>query len=375
MAKNTARLIIASTDNCADLFWATKFHVPDPIVFFEHRGKKYLVASDLEVGRAQKEADVDHVLSHSVYDETLKRKGAKRRPGDVTASILKEKGIRELVVPSYFPVASAESLKSFGFHITVGPDPFYPERQYKTLEEKKNIVEAIRATEAGILEAIRLIKAAKIKNGKIIHQKRILTSETLRRIIEIKMLENGALGQHTIVACGKQAADPHCRGTGPLYAHQTIVLDVFPKSIRTGYYGDVSRTILKGYASDAVMRMYQAVRESQAAGVKAVRHGIDAAKVHQKVSDVLSSHGFKTFVKNGHPQGFIHSTGHGLGLDIHEAPRVSRLSNILKKGMVVTVEPGLYYEDLGGVRIEDDVYVTQNGCENLVKIAKTFVIP
>ncbi|QQR79594.1 MAG: aminopeptidase P family protein [Deltaproteobacteria bacterium] len=372
--QNTARLIIASSENCADLFWATRFHVPDPIVFFETRGKKYMIASDLEVGRAQKEADVDYVLSYSAYDEKLKRKGVKRKSGDITAFILKEKGIKHLIVPSYFPLASAENLKAFGFKVTVQTDPFYPERQYKTLEEKKNIIEAIRATEAGILEAIRIVKTSKIKAGKIVYQNKVLTSETLRRIIEIKMLENGALGQHTIVACGKQAADPHCRGTGPLYAHQTIVLDVFPKSIRTGYYGDVSRTILKGHASDAVMKMFEAVRDSQAVGVKSVRHGVDAAVVHKKVSDVLEQHGYKTFTKNGKPQGFIHSTGHGLGLDIHEAPRVSRLSNILEKGMVVTVEPGLYYEELGGVRIEDDVYVTQTGCENLVKIPKQFIL-
>lgn len=373
--KNTARFLIASSETSADLFWATQFHVPDPIVYFEYKGKKYLVASDLEVGRAQKEASVDHVLSYSDYDEKVKLSGSKRRAGDVIAKILKEKGIRTLLVPSYFPLGSAENLRSFGFKVTPQPDPFYPERQHKTLEEKKNIIEAIRATEAGILEAMRVLKVSKIKSGKIVYQNKVLTSENLRRIIEIKMLENNALGQHTIVACGRQAADPHCRGTGPLYAHQTIVLDVFPKSIRTGYYGDVSRTVLKGSASDEILRMYEAVKDSQAGGVKTVKHGIDAAIVHKKVSAILEERGYKTFVHNGKPQGFIHSTGHGLGLDIHEAPRVSRLSNILEKGMVVTVEPGLYYENLGGVRIEDDVYVTQGGCENLVKIPKNFVIP
>ncbi len=371
---NTARLMIAGSEICADLYWATRFYVPDPIVFFIHKDRKYLVASDLEVSRAKKEAHVDHVLSYSDYEQKLKKIGSKRREGDVIHLILHEKKIKKLQVPSYFPLHQAEVLKKFGYVIETLPDPFFPERQIKTQEEKKNIIEAIRATETGIQKAFDILKRSKIKNGKIYHQGSPLTSEALRQVIEITMMEHGALGQHTIVACGKQAADPHCRGFGPLYAHQPIVLDVFPKSMRTGYYGDVSRTVLKGKASDPVKKMYKAVREAQENGIRTIRAGVDAAKVHAVVCSTLEKAGFKSGVIRGKPQGFIHSTGHGLGLDIHELPRVSRLKDILKKGNVVTVEPGLYYDDLGGIRIEDDVYVTQTGCENLTHVSKVFEI-
>lgn len=371
----TARLIIASSETCADLYWATHFYVPDPIVFFIHQRSKYLVASDLEVSRAKKEAHVDHVFLYSDYERKIKKSGAKRREGDVLHIILHEKKIKKLQVPSDFPLRQAEILKKFGYMIETLPNPFFPERQIKTHEEKKNIIEAIRATEVGIQKAFDILKKSRIKHGKIHHQGSLLTSERLRGAIEMAMMAQGALGQHTIVACGKQAADPHCHGFGPLYAHQPIVLDVFPKSMRTGYYGDVSRTVLKGKASDSIKKMHRAVKAAQENGIRTIRAGINAAKVHAVVCRTLEEAGFKSGLIRGKPQGFIHSTGHGLGLDIHELPRISRLPDTLKKGNVVTVEPGLYYDDLGGIRIEDDVYVTQTGCENLTRISKVFEIP
>jgi len=375
MSSSAARLIIASSETCADLYWATRFYVPDPIVFFEHRGRKILVASDLEYGRAKKEAEVDRVISYSDCEKKLKKKGKEKiGEGDILDFLFKERKVRTLQVPSYFPIRQAEILKKKGYRIEPVPDPFFPEREIKSAEEKKYIVESLRATERGIEAAIEVLQRAKIKKGKIYRNGTPLTSEELRKVIEMKMMELGAIGQHTIVACGRQAADPHCRGFGPLYANQTIVLDVFPKSARTGYHGDITRTVLKGRASKTLKKMYAAVRQAQENGIKTIRAGVDASKVHGIVSQTMEQQGFKTGYIRGKPQGFIHSTGHGLGLDIHEAPRVSRLSNILKKGNVVTVEPGLYYDDLGGIRIEDVVYVTNGGCEVLTKIPKIFEI-
>jgi Xaa-Pro aminopeptidase len=371
---SSARLIIAGSEQCADLYWATRFYVPDPIAFLEHKGRKILIASDLEVSRARKEADVHLVLSQADYEDKLRKRGLPIRPGAVLDAVLRERRIKVLQVPTYFPFHQAEMLRKRGYRIEVVPDPFYPEREIKTLAEKKHITEALRATEAGIQAAIDVLRKSKVKNGKIYRNGSILTSEALRGVIETTMMAKGALGQHTIVACGKQASDPHCRGSGPLYAHQTIVLDVFPKSMATGYHGDITRTVVKGGASETLKKMYAAVKRSQEAGIRAIRHGVDAAKVHGDVSRVLDDAGFKTGLINGKPQGFIHSTGHGLGLDIHESPRVSRLSNKLKTGHVVTVEPGLYYEKLGGIRIEDVVYVTKKGCDVLTRIPKVFEI-
>lgn len=375
MKKHSARLIIANSEQCADLYWATRFYVPDPIPYFEFQGKSFLIASDLEYGRAKKEADVDTVYSYSECEKQLKKAGVEKPNSiDVLNDLFRKRKIRVLEVPSYFPIGFAEPLRKKGYRIIPVRDPFFPEREIKSQQEKKSIIETLRATEAGIQAAIDVLKKSKIKNGKIYRDGKILTSEALRSVIEMTMLERGAIGQQTIVASGRQGADPHCRGSGPLMAHTPIVLDVFPKSIRTGYYGDITRTVLKGKASESLKKMYFVVRQSQEAGIKKVRAGIDAAQVHGEVCKVLNASGFETGVLNGKPQGFIHSTGHGLGLDIHERPRVSRLSEILKVGNVITVEPGLYYEKLGGIRIEDVVFVTKAGCEVLTKIPKVFEI-
>lgn len=372
---NAARLIIADSEHCADLYWATRFYVPDPIIYLEFRGKKILVAPDLEISRAKKEAAVDLVLSFSEYDKRFEKSGKKAKEGDVLDRILRERKIRVLQVPSTFPVRQAFLLKKKGYRIEPIADPFFPGREIKSAREKSQIVETLRATEAGIQAAIDLLRRSKIKAGKIYFNGRLLTSEKLRTVIELKMMERGALGQHTIVACGRQAAEPHCRGFGPLYANQTIVMDVFPKSVSTGYYGDISRTVLKGKASTTLKKMYTAVRRAQENGIRTIRAGVDAAKVHAKVAATMEAAGFKTERHRGQPQGFIHSTGHGMGLEIHEPPRLGRLSTKLRKGNVVTVEPGLYYKDLGGIRIEDVVYVTKTGREVLTRLPKVFEIP
>ncbi len=369
-----AHLIIASSDASADLFWATRFYTPDPIVYLEHRGKKILVASDLELSRARREAEVDLVLPVSRYESRLKKSLRKRREGDLLDVILRERRIRSLEVPADFPLRQAEILKKRGYAVRTAQGLFYPERQIKSAREKSFIVQTLRATEEAIRTAIEVLRRSKIKGGKIYRNGTMLTSEGLRRVIESTLMEQGALGQHTIVSCGRQSADPHCRGTGPLTANQPIVLDVFPKSVTTGYYGDITRTVLRGRASETLQKMYAAVRRGQEAGIAMIRDGANGSKVHQAVATAMEKAGFKTETVRGRPQGFIHSTGHGLGLEIHEPPRIGRLPGRLKKGNIVTVEPGLYYEDLGGIRIEDVVFVTRTGCDILTKIPKVFEI-
>lgn len=370
----SARLIIADSESCSDLYWATKFFVPDPIFFLEHRGRKTLVASDLEYARAKKEAQVEEVLPLTRYRREAERKTGEVRDIDIFHEVLRGKKIRSLEVPSYFPYRIAAGLLKKGYRLTPIPDPFYPERMVKTPEEKKQIAKSSRVTEEAIRMAIAAIKKSRVKSGRLYLGGTLLTSELLRKMMEMKMLEEGCLGRHTIVSGGRQAADPHSLGSGPLLANWPIVLDVFPKSVATGYYADITRTVIKGKPSWRLKAMYEAVREAQAKGTSLVREGVNGATIHRAVTAVLEKRGFRTGLKNGRPQGFIHGTGHGLGLDIHEPPRVNQYPAILGKGYVVTIEPGLYYEDLGGIRIEDDVYVTKTGCEVLTRLPKQFEI-
>jgi Xaa-Pro aminopeptidase len=372
MASSCAKLIIADSESSADLLWATGFFVPDPIIFIEKNKKRYIALNDLEYSRGLKEANVHKVFSH----EELKKEIRKNKTSlmDLLEVLLKKLRIRSLLVPPNFPLKFADQLRGRGIRVTAGEDPFFPKRAIKTQEEKNAIITAIRNTECAIGQATEVLKASKVKKGILYWRDQRLTSERLRYVIDFALLKQGYLARDTIVACGKQAADPHCRGSGPLRAHETIVIDVFPRSSKTGYHADISRTFVKGRASETVKKMHQAVRAGQLAAQALIKHGADGSKVHAAACKAIEKFGFRTERVNGTLQGFIHSTGHGLGLDVHEFPRVSSAKEKLKAGHVVTVEPGLYYPEHGGIRIEDDVYVTRAGCEVLSKLGRALEI-
>ncbi|HET8575937.1 MAG TPA: M24 family metallopeptidase, partial [Methylomirabilota bacterium] len=184
------------------------------------------------------------------------------------------------------------------------------------------------------------------------------------------LMENDCIAQHTIIACGEQGVDPHNQGSGPIRPHQGIIFDIFPRSSATRYFADMTRTVVKGRASDELKRIYDAVLAAQLRGIALVRAGASGAAIHAEVNRTLEDRGYLTGVVNGRNQGFFHGTGHGVGLDIHEPPRVSRVDQQLEAGHVVTVEPGLYYPGRGAVRIEDIVVVEEGGCRNLTRAPK-----
>jgi Xaa-Pro aminopeptidase len=204
-----------------------------------------------------------------------------------------------------------------------------------------------------------MLRASKIAGRKLIFQGKPLTSERLKFAIEVACLEAGAVSAYTIVAGGDQACDPHERGTGPLRPHELIIIDIFPRVTRTGFHGDMTRTFLRGRASDAQRALVSAVRAAQRAALETIRAGVNGRNVHRKVVDVFTARGFETKHTPTGSVGFFHGTGHGLGLAVHEPPRMSgSVDSTLKKDAVVTVEPGLYYPGLGACRIEDVVQVT-----------------
>jgi len=191
----------------------------------------------------------------------------------------------------------------------------------------------------------------------------------LRGEIEAEISRRGGIALGTITAPGRQGADPHQVGWGPIAAHQPIVIDIFPRSQRSGYYGDLSRTLVKGQASDTVQRAFAAVAEAQKRAVAVLAPGRCPRAVHQLVVDYFAEQGYLTEYGQGRlPCGFFHSTGHGLGLEVHEAPGLNlRESLPLQSGNILTVEPGLYYPEWGGIRLEDVVVLRAEGCENLTQ--------
>lgn len=369
-------LIIDSSESNSDLFYKTKFFVPDPVIFLEHRGKSTLVLNDLEYDRGKSESDADEVLSYSSCVSELRKKKIKNISSvDVVDYILRQKRIKSLTVQKHFPLHFADELRKRGYSIRSTKDlMLYPERLKKSSGELRNLKNSIRKTTEAMNLAIQMVSKSVIKNNKLYYRGSVLTSEKVKGSIDSYLARNGFTASHTIVACGKHSWMPHNTGRGQLYAHKPIIIDIFPRSQTTGYFGDMTRTVVKGKPPEKLVDMYKTVLEGQKMGIKLIRNKTKGRDIHSKILELFKKRGFNTENLNGKPQGFIHSTGHGLGLDIHEPPRIGMSNEILEEGNVVTVEPGLYYEKLGGIRIEDVVYVTNNGCRNLTRYKKQFVV-
>ena len=369
--KNKAtRLIVAASETDPDMLYATKFWAPDPFIFLERNGKRTLVLSDLEIDRGRKQAKADEFVIFSRLEHEVQGKSKKAPPyGKVLAHFLRKRGIRSAVVPSNFPLGYAQELAANKIHVQATNGLFWPEREAKSEKEIEMIGRALRITETGLKRAIEVLKASKPGAGKRLRWSgKTLTSEMLRAEIDSAILRAGGIPTGTIVAGGDQACDPHERGFGPLYANSLIILDVFPRDAKTGYFGDLTRTVLHGRAGEAQRNLWDTVKAGQALALKKIKAGVDGVTIHKVIQELFADRGFPTEVRKGRRVGFFHGTGHGLGLEIHEHPRLQKVT--LKDRQVLTVEPGLYYPGLGGVRLEDVVVVTKNSCRMLSRFPK-----
>ncbi|MDW7649072.1 MAG: Xaa-Pro peptidase family protein [Nitrospiraceae bacterium] len=368
-----ATVFIAASESDANLYYATKFIAPDPFIYLEINGERILVMSDLEMDRAKSQSSVDRVLSYSEVEARAKTQGISE-PGtvEVVHILLREAGITQILVPANFPFGHAVKFQSLGYQLHPKRDPFYEQRVVKTAEEVRYIEIAQRATEQAVAGAHDLLRQASITKGQLWFEGAPLTSERVKKFINVALMESDCVAQHTIVAGGEQACDPHNEGSGPLPAHRSVIFDVFPRSASNRYFADMSRTVVRGAPSPELKRLYQTVLDAQEEAITKIKDGADGKRIHQGICARFEKAGYKTGLVNGRMQGYFHGTGHGVGLDIHEAPRISRTGSLLQEGHVVTVEPGLYYPGLGAVRIEDMVLVTKDGCRNLTNFQKVF---
>lgn len=368
-----ATVFIAASEQDSNLYYATKFIAPDPFIYLEIKGERILVMNDLEMDRARSQASVDRVLSFSEIERRARDHGV-AAPGsvDIIHVVLRDARIKHVLVPANFPFSHAARLQELGYQVHAKPDPFYEQRVVKTAEEVRHIEAAQRATEEAVSAAHTLLRQATIVGEQLWLDGSPLTSERIKKHINVKLMESDCVAQHTIVAGGEQACDPHNEGSGPLPAHRSIIFDVFPRSATTRYFADMSRTVVRGTPHQELQKLYAIVKDAQEEAITKIKDGADGMKIHRGICDRFEKAGYKTGLVNGRMQGYFHGTGHGVGLDIHEAPRISRTGSLLQEGHVVTVEPGLYYPGLGAVRIEDMVLVTRDGCRNLTDFPKRF---
>ncbi|HAO80226.1 MAG TPA: aminopeptidase P family protein [Verrucomicrobia subdivision 3 bacterium] len=373
MKRPETLLIFTDSEHDANMLYATGLFVPDPFAYLNIRGRALLVMSDLEIDRARVQAPHCQVISLSDHQKKLRAHGVKHpRTADVIGEILREKKIRRVTVPDNFPLGLALELKKLGVTATPRRRTFFAEREIKLAGEVKKISAALMMAEVGMAEAMLALRNSKIVRGKkLVYRNAPLTSERLRAVIDTAVLQAGGLAANTIVAGGRQGCDPHERGHGPLHAHEPVIIDIFPRSHATGYFGDITRTVVRGRASAAVQKLYDTVKRGQKIAFQKIRSGASTSAIHNAVQVCFEQQGFATGKHNGRMRGFFHGTGHGLGLEIHESPRMGSMSiGQLKTGQVVTVEPGLYYPEIGGVRLEDVALVTKTGARNLTRFEK-----
>jgi Xaa-Pro aminopeptidase len=351
------------------------FDAPDSFVTLylpgaDADGGVHLLVSSLEYGRARTESRAGSVSRFVEYDyrDRVADHGALVGRARTIAAFLAEHDVGRVVVPADFPLGVGDALREADVGVVADDtDVLTGIRATKTDEEVDHVREAQRANEAAMAAAERLLREATVDaDGRLQGEDGILTAERVKEEIEITLLRHGCALDETIVACGADAADPHDRGSGPLRAGEAIIVDIFPRSKTTKYHADMTRTFLKGDASAELRRRFDVTDAARRAALDALEPGVTGEDVHDVVCDVYEEAGYPTLRSDPETEvGFIHSTGHGVGLDVHERPRVSPDGEELKPGHVVTIEPGLYDPSVGGVRIEDLAVVTETGYENL----------
>jgi Xaa-Pro aminopeptidase len=370
-------LLDAGSD-VSNQYYVAGFDAPDPFVTLRADGETHLLVSSLEYGRAKKESAADSVARLVDYDhrDNVREHGQVAGKAKTLAAFLDDHGVGSVVAPTRFPLGTADGLREEGVTVTVEDDDVVADvRAVKTDAEVDHLRRAQTANEAAMQAAEKLIAEAEDVNGTLHRNGGPLTAERVKEEIEVTLLRHGCALDETIVACGVDGADPHNRGSGPLEADEPIVVDIFPRDKESRYHADMTRTFLRGDPPAEVREAYDVTEEAFEAALDAVEPGVTGEAVHDAVCDVFEEHGYATLRSEPSTEtGFIHSTGHGVGLDVHEKPRVAPDGEELRPGHAITIEPGLYDPAFGGVRIEDFVVVTEDGYENLTDYPVELVV-
>ena len=362
-----AYAIYASSQD-PDMRYLTQFVTSDPCFYIKKRGEEgVIIVPQMEIGRAQNEASCGAITRGDAGFFTYLEEEV--NPRRAAARMAFEYAGGDIIVPGTFPLGVAEDLRSF-CRVTVDTNTVETMREIKNPRECDAIRMAQEKTNEVMALAENIIRHATVKDGSLWHDGVPLTSDILRREMHCWLLRHGYTARDTIVSCGRETAQPHNVGSGTLLENEPILIDVFPQDEKTGYFADMTRTFVKGTPSPEIQEIYDTVRDGQVLAEDMLRPGITGAEVHNAVLDLFNDRGYKT-----EDEGFIHSLGHGVGLQIHEGPSLSpRADTPLVAGNVVTVEPGLYYRNTGGVRLEDLGVITKDGFVCYTKYRKRLIV-
>ena len=365
-------LIFADSVTSPEMRHEVPLVIPDPFLYAEKDGKRYVVSAAFEVDRVKEIGIEASPWEHYGYDELIAT-GLPREEivwKHVNLNECRELGITDAIVPRSFPTLAADHLRENG--ITLEPDHkfFADRRRVKNEAELEGIRKAQKAAEAAMDAARDLIFRAEPANGGVEVDGETLTSERLKATIRRVFSEHGVSGDDFIVSHGAQTAIGHELGHGPIAPNEPIVIDLWPKDPDSACYADMTRTYVVGEAPEELVKYHGLVKEALDQSFAATKAGVAGSAVYTLVCELFEEHGQKTSLSKAPgevlEEGFFHGLGHGVGLEVHEAPSLGRGgTGDLVAGDVVTLEPGLYRPGFGGCRLEDLVLVTENGAENL----------
>jgi Xaa-Pro aminopeptidase len=363
-------LIYGDTMRVPELRHEVPVPIPDAFLYAEAGGRRVAVLHSLEIPRVQAEApEVEIVPLEELGSDELFSKGLKGWEISLELAVraCKKLGIESAIVPEGFPVGFADHLRANGVELTVDRDLFDNRRRSKNATELRGIRNAQKACEAALDASRELLRRATPNGAGLEVDGEPLTCERLKRVIEDVFADHDVEGGEMIVSHGAQTAVGHDMGSGQIAPNEPIVFDLFPRDKATGCYADMTRTYVVGEPTDEVKEWHRLVKEALDVSTAGVKPGVNGRKLYEQVCDIFQNAGYKTQL-NKQPgevlqDGFFHGLGHGVGLEVHELPGLSRVGHDLVPGDVVTVEPGLYRSGYGGLRLEDLVLVTDDGYE------------
>jgi Xaa-Pro aminopeptidase len=359
--------VIYASSRDTDMKYLTHFTSSDPFVFLKKPGQPgVIIVSQMETGRASREA-ITTVMTRTQakLPEIMK---TEKDPYRATAKMIAGQVGRKILVPPNFPIALANAMSEY-CSIVVDGGTIQSMRAKKSKIELAHMKKVQKVTEKAMHCAISLIRGSSVKKGILYIDQKPLTSEQVKFAMSRLLLEHGCSAVDTIVSCGEDTAIPHMSGSGALKSDEPIVIDLFPVDERSGYYADMTRTVVKGEPSNDIREMYGALREAKQLGTSRVKAGVSGADIHLAVVDFFNERGYGTDTR-----GFIHNLGHGVGLQVHELPTIGPAGKALETGNVITIEPGLYYPGIGGVRLEDIGEVTSRGFNNFTTFSEELIL-
>lgn len=360
----------------ATLYHRIHFSPPDACVIIDFAGgRSVFLVRDLEMDRARQAVQADRVACAADFTPEGGLSGDRETAlAQAAAECVRQSGETTVTVDRTLPFIYAHFLREAGIEVRYSAELGVRERRVKSSQEIEHLRRAQQVTGEAVAFACRLIAKAKPdRDRELRHDGSVLTSERVRTMITAFLLERGFSNPHdSIVVTLPHVADCHHFGTGPLRVNQPVIVDIFPVDNATRYCGDMTRTVVCGEPSDELRRMHRAVCEAKAAGCEALRAGTTGEAVHLATTAVIETHGFALLRGDARRDSPVptmrHGTGHGIGLEVHEPILLDHGGGEIHAGEVFTVEPGLYSETLGGVRVEDMVLATDGGHEILAPL-------